>query len=71
MAGLQFLSKTVKAETMKDVQAQGDVVRERLGSGLGVLVADFGDNKGGLGGGDRRPPTEGDYGRQRGEGSCR
>lgn len=48
VAGVQFLSKTLKAETMKDLQALGDVVRERLGSGVGVLVADFGDDKGGL-----------------------
>ena len=38
----------VKAESMKDLQALGDVVREKLGSGVGVLVADFGDDKGGL-----------------------
>ena len=45
---MQFLSRTVKAETIKDLQAVGDVVRERLGNGLGVLVADFGDDKGGV-----------------------
>jgi alanyl-tRNA synthetase len=48
VAGVQFLSRTVKAETIKDLQALGEVVRERIGSGLGVLVADFGDDKGGL-----------------------
>jgi alanyl-tRNA synthetase len=43
-----LLSKVVKAESMKDLQTLGDVVREGLGSGVGVLVADFGDDKGGL-----------------------
>ncbi len=48
VAVVQFLSRTVKAETIKDLQALGEVVRERIVSGLGVLVADFGDDKGGL-----------------------
>ena len=46
--GAQLLAKVVKAEAMKELQALGDVVREKLGSGVGVLVADFGDDKGGL-----------------------
>ena len=46
--GAQLVCRVVKAETMKDLQALGDVVREQLGSGVGVLVADFGDDKGGL-----------------------
>jgi len=46
--GAQLLSKVVKAEAMKDLQALGDVVREKLGTGVGVLVADFGEDKGGL-----------------------
>ncbi len=46
--GAQLLAKVVKAESMKELQALGDVVREQLGSGVGVLVADFGDDKGGL-----------------------
>ncbi len=46
--GAQLLTKTVKADTMKDLQALGDVVREQIGTGVGVLVADFGDDKGGL-----------------------
>jgi alanyl-tRNA synthetase len=46
--GTQLLAKVVKAEAMKDLQALGDVVRETLGSGVGVLVADFGEDKGGL-----------------------
>ncbi len=46
--GTRLLAKVVRAEAMKDLQALGDVVRERLESGVGVLVADFGDGKGGL-----------------------
>ena len=46
--GTRVLSKVVRAESMKDLQALGDVVREQLGSGIGVLVADFGDEKAGL-----------------------
>ncbi|MCE9602037.1 MAG: alanine--tRNA ligase [Gemmatimonadetes bacterium] len=46
--GSQLLAKVVKAGSMKDLQALGDVVREQLGSGVGVLVADFGEDKGGL-----------------------
>ncbi len=46
--GTTLLSKVVKADSMKDLQALGDVVREKLGSGVGALVADFGDDKGGL-----------------------
>ncbi|MBX7119919.1 MAG: alanine--tRNA ligase [Gemmatimonadaceae bacterium] len=48
VGGAQLLAKVVKADSMKDLQALGDVVREKLGSGVGVLVADFGDDKGGL-----------------------
>ncbi len=46
--GARLLSKVVKADSMKDLQTLGDAVRERLGSGVGVLVADFGEDKGGL-----------------------
>ena len=46
--GSQLLAKVVRAGSMKDLQALGDVVREKLGSGVGVLVADFGEDKGGL-----------------------
>jgi alanyl-tRNA synthetase len=49
--GAALVSKVVKAESMKDLQALGDVAREQLGAqgaGVGVLVADFGDDKGGL-----------------------
>ena len=48
VGGAQLLAKVVKAEAMKDLQALGDVAREKLGSGVGILVADFGDDKGGL-----------------------
>jgi alanyl-tRNA synthetase len=44
----KVLSKVVKADSMKDLQALGDVVREKLGTGVGVIVADFGEDKGGL-----------------------
>ncbi len=44
----KVLAKVVKAESMKDLQALGDVVREKLGSGIGAIVADFGEDKGGL-----------------------
>ena len=46
--GAQLLAKIVVADSMKTLQALGDVVREKLGTGVGVLVADFGDDKGGL-----------------------
>jgi alanyl-tRNA synthetase len=46
--GAALVSKVVKAATMKDLQALGDVMREQIGAGVGVLVADFGDDKGGL-----------------------
>ena len=46
--GAQLLARIVVADSMKTLQALGDVVREQLGSGVGVLVADFGDDKGGL-----------------------
>ncbi|MCC7003577.1 MAG: alanine--tRNA ligase [Gemmatimonadaceae bacterium] len=44
----KVLAKVVKADSMKDLQALGDVVREKLGTGVGVIVADFGEDKGGL-----------------------
>ena len=46
--GSLLLAKVVKAESMKELQALGDVVREQIGSGVGVIAADFGDDKGGL-----------------------
>jgi alanyl-tRNA synthetase len=48
IGGARLLTRTVKADSMKELQALGDVVREQIGSGVGVLVADFGDAKGGL-----------------------
>ena len=46
--GSLLLAKVVKADTMKELQALGDVVREQIGSGVGVIVADFGEDRGGL-----------------------
>jgi len=48
IAGVKVLAKAVKADTMKDLQALGDVVRDGLGSGVGALVASFDDGKAGL-----------------------
>ena len=42
------LAKVEKADTKKELQALGDVVREQIGSGVGVIVADFGEDRGGL-----------------------
>lgn len=46
--GVTLVAKVVTAPDMKTLQALGDVVREKLGSGIGALVADFGDDKGAL-----------------------
>ncbi len=46
--GVKLLAKTVKADSMRELQALGDVVRDQLGSGVGVLVSGFEDGKGGL-----------------------
>ena len=44
----RLLAKQVRADAMRDLQLLGDVVRERLGSGVGVLVSEFGTSAGGL-----------------------
>jgi alanyl-tRNA synthetase len=46
--GAKLLAKVVKADSMKDLQTLGDAVRDKLGTGVGVLVADFGEDKGGM-----------------------
>jgi len=46
--GISLLAKVVAAADMKTLQGLGDVVRERLGTGVGALVADFGEDKGAL-----------------------
>jgi alanyl-tRNA synthetase len=54
MAGVEtvgaakLLAKSVKAASMKELQALGDVVREQLGSGVGALVGEFEDGKAGI-----------------------
>jgi alanyl-tRNA synthetase len=42
------VSGTVHAGDMKELQAFGDTLRERLGSGVGVVGAQFGDGKSAL-----------------------
>jgi len=44
----KLLAKTVKAASMKELQALGDVVRDGLGSGVGALVSEFEDGKAGV-----------------------
>jgi alanyl-tRNA synthetase len=44
----KLLAKSVKAASMKELQALGDVVREQLGSGVGALVGEFEDGKAGI-----------------------
>ncbi|MEX2181733.1 MAG: alanine--tRNA ligase [Gemmatimonadaceae bacterium] len=48
VSGTKLLAKMVKAGSMKDLQALGDVVRDGLGGGVGVLVSEFEDGKAGL-----------------------
>ena len=48
VAGAKLLAKELKAPTMKELQALGDVVREGLGSGVGALLGSFEDGKAGL-----------------------
>jgi alanyl-tRNA synthetase len=48
VGGVKLLAKAVKAPTMKELQALGDVVREGLGSGVGALLGEFEDGKAGL-----------------------
>jgi alanyl-tRNA synthetase len=48
VGGTKVLTKSVKAATMKELQALGDVVREGLGSGVGALVGEFEDGKAGV-----------------------
>jgi alanyl-tRNA synthetase len=43
--GVRVVSATVKADDVKALQTLGDALRERLGSGVGVLAASFEDGK--------------------------
>ena len=43
--GTRLVTSLVRAGDVKELQALGDAVREKLGSGVGVLVASFEDGK--------------------------
>jgi alanyl-tRNA synthetase len=43
--GSRLVASVVKAADVKELQALGDAVREKLGSGVGVLAASFEDGK--------------------------
>ena len=43
--GTRLVSGVVRAADVKELQALGDAVREKLGSGVGVLAASFEDGK--------------------------
>ncbi len=43
--GARFVAGIVRATDVKELQALGDAVREKLGSGVGVLAASFEDGK--------------------------
>jgi alanyl-tRNA synthetase len=43
--GARLVSGVVRASDVKELQALGDAVREKLGSGIGVLAASFDDGK--------------------------
>jgi alanyl-tRNA synthetase len=46
--GTQLVTSVVRANDVKELQALGDAVREKLGSGVGVLAASFEDGKNSL-----------------------
>ncbi|MDB4876247.1 MAG: Alanine-tRNA ligase, eukaryota/bacteria [Gemmatimonadetes bacterium] len=43
--GSRLIASVVKAGDVKELQALGDAIREKLGSGVGVLAASFDDGK--------------------------
>jgi alanyl-tRNA synthetase len=43
--GSRLVASVVRASDVKELQALGDAVREKLGSGVGVLAASFEDGK--------------------------
>ncbi len=43
--GTTLVSAVVSAADVKELQAMGDALRERMGSGVGVIAASFGDGK--------------------------
>jgi alanyl-tRNA synthetase len=46
--GVRYVSGTVRASDVKELQVFGDALRERIGSGVGVVGSKFSDGKGGL-----------------------
>ena len=46
--GSRYVSGTVRADDVRELQVFGDALRERLGSGVGVVGSKFPDGKGGL-----------------------
>ena len=46
--GSRLVASVVRANDVKELQALGDAVREKLGSGVGVLAASFDDGKNAL-----------------------
>ena len=46
--GARYVSGTVRADDVRELQVFGDALRERLGSGVGVVGSKFPDGKGGL-----------------------
>jgi alanyl-tRNA synthetase len=46
--GVRYVSGTVRAGDVKELQVFGDALRERIGSGVGVVGSKFADGKGGL-----------------------
>ncbi|MEO6877384.1 MAG: alanine--tRNA ligase, partial [Gemmatimonadaceae bacterium] len=46
--GTRLIASVVRATDVKELQALGDAIREKLGSGVGVLAASFDDGKNAL-----------------------
>jgi len=46
--GARYVSGTVPANDIRELQVFGDALRERIGSGVGVVGSKFADGKGGL-----------------------
>jgi alanyl-tRNA synthetase len=46
--GVRYVSGTVRAGDVRELQVFGDALRERIGSGVGVVGSKFSDGKGGV-----------------------
>jgi alanyl-tRNA synthetase len=46
--GVRYVSGTVRAGDVRELQVFGDALRERIGSGVGVVGSKFADGKGGI-----------------------